>query len=87
MEININKMHNAVPSMGNIQSSAGPVPTAGKEAQRDIGPAVTITRAEQGPTEIGISNVPDAALDRNDALGRLISSAFNMPPPPMPAFD
>lgn len=30
--------------------------------------------------------VPDAALRRDDSLGRLFSAAFNFPAPPMPAF-
>ena len=31
-------------------------------------------------------NVPDSALSRNDALGKLVTAAFNFQPPPMPAF-
>ena len=30
--------------------------------------------------------ISDASLSRDDDLGRLISSAFNLPPPPMPDF-
>lgn len=30
--------------------------------------------------------VPDAALSRDDELGRLVSAAFNLPTPPMPEF-
>jgi hypothetical protein len=33
-----------------------------------------------------VTDVPDAALSRDDALGKLVLAAFNMPPPPMPAF-
>ena len=33
-----------------------------------------------------IAEVPDAALSRDDELGRLVSAAFNLPPPPMPEF-
>lgn len=33
-----------------------------------------------------VADVPDAALARDDALGKLVLSAFSMPPPPMPAF-
>jgi len=34
-----------------------------------------------------VASVPDAALVRDDALGNLVKSAFNLPPPPMPAFS
>ena len=33
-----------------------------------------------------VADVPASALERNDALGNLVNSAFNLPPPPMPAF-
>ena len=29
------------------------------------------------------TDVPDAALSRDDALGRLVNAAFSLPPPPM----
>ena len=32
------------------------------------------------------AKVPDAALSRDDDLGRFVNSAFNLPPPPMPNF-
>lgn len=33
-----------------------------------------------------VADVPDAVLSRDDALGRLVGEAFNLPPPPMPDF-
>lgn len=33
-----------------------------------------------------VADVPDEALSRDDALGRLVNAAFSLPPPPMPAF-
>ena len=33
-----------------------------------------------------VAEVPDSALTRDDELGRLVSSAFNFPPPAMPEF-
>ena len=33
-----------------------------------------------------VADVPAEALVRDDDLGRLVSAAFNLPPPPMPAF-
>ena len=34
-----------------------------------------------------VANIPDAALVRDDALGRLVGAAFNLPPPAMPDFS
>lgn len=33
-----------------------------------------------------VSEVPESALDRDDALGKLVNSAFCLPAPPMPNF-
>lgn len=33
-----------------------------------------------------VADVPAGELVRDDGLGRLVSSAFNLPPPPMPEF-
>ena len=33
-----------------------------------------------------VTAVSDEALVRDDALGKLVNAAFNLPPPPMPAF-
>lgn len=33
-----------------------------------------------------VANIPDAALTRDDALGKAVKAAFNLPPPPMPVF-
>lgn len=34
-----------------------------------------------------VANVPDSALSRDDALGKLVNSVFGLPPPPMPNFS
>ena len=47
--------------------------------------ALTVTDVRSSGTD-AVEAVPDAALDRDDALGRLVNAAFNLPPPPMPAF-
>ena len=33
-----------------------------------------------------IMEIPDSALSRDDELGKLVSAAFNLPPPSMPNF-
>ena len=33
-----------------------------------------------------VAEVSDADLRRDDALGKLVNAAFDLPPPPMPSF-
>ena len=62
---------------------------SGIDAGRGTHDKVTFTRAQ--PSGIAssepVADVPDAALDRDDALGKLMNAAFNLPPPPMPSFS
>ncbi len=56
-------------------------------AGRETKGAVTITNAPIGISSAEpVIDVPDSALSRDDALGKLVSAAFNLQPPPMPAF-
>lgn len=48
-------------------------------------PALTVTEARVSGDE-AVEAVPESALRRDDALGRLFTAAFSLPPPPMPAF-
>ena len=34
-----------------------------------------------------VSEIPAGALSRDDTIGKLVSAAFSLPPPPMPAFN
>ena len=47
-------------------------------------PALTVTRADE-PEKV--KEVADEELTRDDALGKLISSAYNLPAPDMPKFE
>ena len=61
---------------------------AGTEAKRKAQDAVVF--AESQPVSFAasepVAEIPDTALQRDDALGKLVSAAFNFPPPPMPVF-
>ena len=48
---------------------------------------LTITHATATPEDIAAAEIPDAALSRDDALGKLVSGVFSRPPPPRPAFQ
>ena len=53
---------------------------AGKAAQR---PALVVSDVRTDAA----AAVSESELRRDDALGKLFSAAFNLPPPPMPAFS
>ncbi len=61
---------------------------AGTDARRGKQDAVTFTQAQPASLTSSepVGEVPDTALLRDDALGKLVNAAFNLPPPPMPAF-
>jgi len=95
MEINLNNN-----SFGNIGMGRESLDTttiskgsetkgaAGIDAGRGTHDKVTFTRAQPANVAVSepVADVPDAALDRDDTLGKLMNAAFNLPPPPMPAF-
>ena len=58
-----------------------------KGADQMVRDAVTITNAPAGLVSAEpVVHVPDDALVRDDALGKLVGVAFSLPPPPMPSF-
>ncbi len=69
-----------------------PVATPAATPRPDAAPAKDAARSALTVTEARVSGadaveaVPESALRRDDALGRLFSAAFALPPPPMPAF-
>ncbi len=90
MEINLNNN-----GLNNIGAGREALDTAaisiGHEAKVGSGvkpqDAVTITNAPRGVSSAEpVFDVPDSALSRDDALGKLVTAAFNLPPPPMPDF-
>ena len=50
-------------------------------------PSLTITRATAADEDFDAAGIPEAALSRTDPLGKLVETAFNLPPPPMPDFN
>jgi len=49
--------------------------------------AFSITEGRASADEIAAAAIPESALSRDDDLGKIVSAAFNLPPPPMPAFE
>ena len=89
MEINLNNNGFGNVGIGRETLGANGVGAGTKDvARHNMRDALTITHAK--PTDgiasaEPIADVPDAALVRDDALGKLVNSAFNLPPPPMPS--
>ena len=82
MNISINKNLNA----NKVEFEAGASAVQPKESPKEKPVLSITTMATDEESRIG-SEVPAAALSREDALGRLVTSAFNFPPPPMPTFN
>ena len=86
MEINFSK--NSVAGNWGVRQEtidASHVSSRASETTQSSSP-LTITRATVSAEDIAAAEIPDAALTRDDALGKLIGSAFNLPPPPPPDF-
>ena len=95
MEINLNSN-----GFGNIGMGCGTPETTSVNSGREASNADQASRlaslhvsshssgvqsAELASAE-PVADVPAAELVRDDALGQLVKAAFNLPPPPMPAF-
>ena len=62
------------------------IPHADAASAKEAGrPALTVSEARVSGAD-AVEAVPESALRRDDALGRLFTAAFSLPPPPMPAF-
>ena len=96
MEINLNRNGFGNIGMGRESFDATTVGTKSETAgaaRADAGHGlqgkVTFTHAQ--PSGIAssepVADVPDGALDRDDALGKLMKAAFNLQPPAMPSFS
>ena len=94
MEINLNS--GGFGNMG-VMRDAGNADAIGTTPETKDAAGIDARQDKRGTLAFGhVSNglvsaepvaaVPDAALVRDDALGKLVNSAFNLPPPPMPDF-
>jgi len=85
MEININS--NGFGNVGLGSVNADFVTTATHQNVQKSKPLnIQSTTVDALHNSEPVAEVPDAALSRDDALGNLVKAAFNLPPPPMPAF-
>ncbi|MBQ9726169.1 MAG: hypothetical protein IJV65_01525 [Kiritimatiellae bacterium] len=74
------------PNRTAVADTAAARPSETPAAPRASGkPALVVTDARTDALDAA-GEVPESALRRDDALGRLFSAAFALPAPPMPAF-
>jgi len=89
MEINLTNRMNADLGVGRDALSATTV-AAGRETQetsRAARPTSKVDvpeRTDSLASAEPVMDIPDAAIVRDDALGKFVNSIFNLPPPPMP---
>ena len=95
MEINLNNTGFGNVGMGRetletntIGAGNATKEATGLDAKREAHDKVIFTRAQSVSIASAepVADVPDAALLRDDELGKLVNAAFNLPPPPMPTF-
>ena len=84
LDFNVNIGRNPV-AAGQAAAPATPQGPADTGAFRNAD-GLTVTQAPAAPEDIAAAEIPESALSRDDDLGRLVSSAFALPAPPMPDF-
>ncbi len=88
MNVNVNSMNDAgraAPRLSASVQSGAPANGAAGRGGRDVAD-LTVSYAVPAPEEMAAAAVPESALARDDALGRLVAAAFDCPPPPPPPF-
>lgn len=97
MDINLNNTPNRltgtppspIQSEGTLatQATQGAAGTQTTQSAAATRPDLTISNREATIEDLALGDLPTDALDRNDALGQMITAAFNFPAPPPPAVD
>ena len=83
MDISINRNLNV--NKPQFEQTASVAPQ--QKGTRTEKPVLSITQAPMSINDSMDIDVPESELTRDDKLGSLISSAFNLPAPPMPKFE
>ena len=86
MEININNNGFGNVGLGSVNADFGTV-VKQQNVQKSRPLNIQATTVDALRSSEPVAEVPDAALSRDDAIGKLVTAAFNLPPPPMPAFS
>lgn len=82
LNLNINFGANAV-TQTNESSQVGQAQN-GVDAKKNDFQSLSVTQKAVSAEDIAAAAINDDALTRDDPLGNLVKSAFNLPPPPPP---
>lgn len=89
MEINLGKLGGGI-GVGReaLETKATEVKSADASAAARTAANLSITDAKASVASgEPVGAVPESALRRDDDIGKLVSAAFSLPPPPMPDFS
>jgi len=86
MNINLNTNHASTPYAENGLTGVQQTAEASTNGAKLKPVNVTMSKAETAGIE-PTATIPDSALVRDDPLGKIVETAFSLPPPPMPAFS
>ena len=92
MDININQGNAGNFGIGRNLAQAGDVADAAADAAHASLHSANVTVTTMQPPKLpsaepSVGEIPDSAFLRDDDLGKLVSSAFSLAPPPMPKFE
>ncbi len=85
MEINLNTSGISYGNLTGISATDAAKTEENKAAVKSNG--ITISEGVASAEDVQAAGIPDSVLSRDDALGKLMSQAFSLPPPPMPNFQ
>lgn len=83
LNINIGNLgaNAASKTLETLQNTQANTANAAKSASSRL---FSISKGAASPEDIAAAAINDSALTRDDPLGNLVKSAFNLPPPPPP---
>lgn len=88
MDMNVNLAGGGAVRWNGQTDAAGAAQTASAAQQPSNAADLTITQKDSAAVSaLDAVEVPDAALAKDDALGKLVSAAFSAPPPPPPSWQ
>ena len=85
MEITLNNSGISYGNLNGVEHANKTVEASSKDSISSS--QLTITRGIASTEDIEAAKIPESELIRDDALGKLVTQAFNLPPPAMPNFN
>lgn len=85
MNVNFNNIHTT--NTMATQSLATVAEAAKDKATNTDSYEFTVSLAESAIEDIQASSIPENTFKRDDDLGKLVSAAFSLAPPPFPAVE